>query len=130
MKEPTQEDLLALEIELLRDDVVIVRLVGEIDISSVHLLRSQLTSLIDEGRSAVILDATRVTFMDSTGLHALVEGKRTLHENGMRIFLVPSRQVRRVLELVFPDPIVASRLDSVEEAIAAVDGSRSAKTGD
>lgn len=51
-------------------------------------------------------------------------------QNGMRIFLVPSRQVRRVLELVFPDPIFASRLDSVEEAIAAVDGSRSARTGD
>lgn len=130
MKEPTKEDLLALETELLGDDVVIVRLVGEIDISSVHLLRNQFTSLIDEGRSAVILDATRVTFMDSTGLHALVEGKRTLHENGMQIFLVPSRQVRRVLELVFPDPMFASRLDSVEKAIAAVDGSRSAKTRD
>lgn len=130
MKEPTQEDLLALETELLRDDVVIVRLVGEIDISSVHLLRSRFTTLIDEGRSAVILDATRVTFMDSTGLHALVEGKRILHENGMRIFLVPSRQVRRVLELVFPDPMFASRLDSVEEAIAALDGDWTAGTGD
>lgn len=130
MKEPTKEDLLTLETEPLGDDVVVVRLAGEIDISSVHLLRSKFTSLIDESRSAVILDATRVTFMDSTGLHALVEGKRTLHENGMRIFLVPSRQVRRVLELVFPDPMFASRLDSVEEAIAAVDGSRSAKTRD
>lgn len=130
MKEPTKEDLLTLETEPLGDDVVVVRLAGEIDISSVHLLRSKFTSLIDESRSAVILDATRVSFMDSTGLHALVEGKRTLHENGMRIFLVPSRQVRRVLELVFPDPMFASRLDSVEEAIAAVDGSRSAKTRD
>lgn len=130
MKEPTKEDLLTLETEPLGDDVVVVRLAGEIDISSVHLLRSEFTSLIDESRSAVILDATRVTFMDSTGLHALVEGKRALHENGMRIFLVPSRQVRRVLELVFPDPMFASRLDSVEDAIAAVDGSRSARTGD
>lgn len=130
MTEPTKEDLLSLETEPLRDDVVIVRLAGEIDISSVHLLRSQFTSLIDEGRSAVILDATRVTFMDSTGLHALVEGKRTLHENGMRIFLVPSRQVRRVLELVFPDPMFASRLDSVEEAITALDDSRTAELGD
>lgn len=129
MKEPTSEDLLSLETEPLRDDVVIVRLDGEIDISSVHLLRSQFKSLTGEDRSAVILDATRVTFMDSTGLHALVEGKRLLHENGLRIFLVPSPQVRRVLELVFPDPLFASRLDSVEEAIAALDGSRIADTG-
>lgn len=127
--EQTSRDLLTLETEPLRDDVMIVRLDGEIDISSVHLLRSQFKSLIGEGRSSVILDATRVTFMDSTGLHALVEGKRLLHENGLRIFLVPSRQVRRVLELVFPDPMFAARLDSVEEAIAALDGSRTADTG-
>lgn len=128
--EQTSGDLLSLDTEPLRDDVVILRLTGEIDISSVHLLRNRFTSIIGEGRSAVILDATGVTFMDSTGLHALVEGKRTLHENGMRIFLVPSRQVRRVLELVFPDPMFAARLDSVEEAMAALDGNRAAEIGD
>lgn len=130
MKEPTSEDLLSLETEPLRDDVMIVRLDGEIDISSVHLLRGQFKSLIGEDRSAVILDATRVTFMDSTGLHALVEGKRLLHEHGLRIFLVPSPQVRRVLELVFPEPMFAARLESVEEAISALDSRRTADTGD
>lgn len=130
MKEPTSGDLLYLETESLRDDVMTVRLDGEIDISSVHLLRRQFKSLIGEGLSAVIIDATQVTFMDSTGLHALVEGKRLLHENGLRIFLVPSRQVRRVLELVFPDPLFAARLDSVEEAIATVESSRTAEIGD
>ncbi len=128
--EQTSKDLLSLETEPLRDDVVIVRLAGEIDISSVHLLRNRFTSMVGEGRSAVILDATRVTFMDSTGLHALVEGKRILHENGMRIFLVPSRQVRRVLELVFPDPMFASRLETVEEALAALDETPSASIED
>ncbi|HUG07966.1 MAG TPA: STAS domain-containing protein [Acidimicrobiia bacterium] len=128
--ERISEDLLSLETEPLRDGVLIVRLAGEIDISSVHLLRNRFTSLVGEGHSAVILDATRVTFMDSTGLHALVEGKRILHENGMRIFLVPSRQVRRVLELVFPDPMFASRLDTVEGALAALDESRPASIED
>lgn len=121
MKDKTSEDLLAVEAEVVRDDVVVVRLTGEIDISSAHLLSDQFTSKVMEGKSAIILDATQVTFMDSTGLHALVKGKRTLHEKGARIFLVPSRQVRRVLELVFPDPVVAARLDSVEEAMAALD---------
>lgn len=128
--EQISEDLLSLETELLQDDVVIVRLAGEIDISSVHLLRNRFTSMAGEDQSAVILDATRVTFMDSTGLHALVEGKRILHENGMRIFLVPSRQVRRVLELVFPDPMFASRLETVEEALAALDETPSASIED
>jgi anti-sigma B factor antagonist len=115
------DDLLTVEIEATRDDVVIVRLVGEIDISSAHLLTSQIARMAKEGRSAVILDATEVNFMDSTGVHALVGGKRALHDNGTRIFLVASRQVRRVLELVFPDPLFASRVDSVDEALAAFD---------
>jgi anti-anti-sigma factor len=122
MKNEPSEDLLAVEIEPLGDDVVVVRLSGEIDISSAHLLSSQFTSMVAQGKSAVIVDATKVVFMDSTGLHALVEGKRALHEHGARIFLVPSKQVRRVLELVFPDPLFAARLDSVEEAVAALNG--------
>jgi len=117
----TADDLLLLEIDSSREDVVIVRLKGEIDISSAHLLTSQFSTMAADGHPSVVLDATEVTFMDSTGLHALVEGKRALHDNGTRIFLVPSRQVRRVLELVFPDPLFAFRLDSVDEAMRALD---------
>ena len=77
--------------------------------------------MAQEPYSAVIIDASGVTFMDSTGLHALVEGKKLIHENGTRIVLVPSRQVRRVLELVFPDPLFATRVETIEEALAAID---------
>lgn len=114
-------DLLLVEVEPIRDGSVIVKLKGEVDISSAHLLTSQLSALTADTHSSVVVDASEVTFMDSTGLHALVEGKRALHDNGTRIFLVPSRQVRRVLELVFPDPLFAFRLNSVEEALSMLD---------
>ena len=114
-------DLLLVEVEPIRVGSVMVKLKGEVDISSAHLLASQFSTLASNTYSSVVVDATEVTFMDSTGLHALVEGKRALHDNGTRIFLVPSRQVRRVLELVFPDPLFAFRLDTVEEAMAEVD---------
>ena len=114
-------DLLVVEVDPINNGAVMVRLKGEVDISSAHLLTSQFSSLAMNTPSTVVLDATEVTFMDSTGLHALVEGKRALHDNGSRIFLVPSRQVRRVLELVFPDPLFAFRLDSVEDALRQLD---------
>lgn len=114
-------DLLSVELEVLRENTVAVRLSGEIDISSAGLLVDQFEALAGREPTSVILDATNITFMDSTGLHALVEGKRTLHERGSQIFLVPSQQVRRVLELVFPDPLFASRLSTVDEALAAID---------
>lgn len=129
MTENASEGLLSVDTEVVDQDVVIVHLAGEIDISSAHLLSDQLAALASESRSEIILDATGVSFMDSTGLHALVEGKRILHDKGSRIYLVPSRQVRRVLELVFPDPIVAARLDTVEEALAAaMEGARTVES--
>lgn len=98
----------------------ILKLAGEVDLSSAQVLTSQFKAILRDGFSSVVIDATGVTFMDSTGLHALVEGKRLIHENGTEIVLVPSPQVRRVLELVFPDPLFAARVDSVEEALAGL----------
>lgn len=121
MTDQKPADLLTVELRALRDDAVLIELAGEIDLSSASLLTDQLQAIAEQDSTSVILDATGVTFMDSAGLHALVEGKRTLHEHGSQILLVPSPQVRRVLELVFPDPLFASRLDSVEEALAAID---------
>jgi anti-sigma B factor antagonist len=113
-------ELLTAEHENLKE-AVIVRLSGEIDLSSVHVLNTELKRLAQDEPTNVIVDATKVTFMDSTGLHALVEGKRAIHQNGTRIYLVPSTQVRRVLELVFPDRLFADRLDSVEDALALIE---------
>ena len=114
------DELLTAVWEEIRDGAAILRLSGEIDISSAPELTSLFETVVARGFTDVVVDATKVTFMDSTGLHALVEGKRLIHGNGTRIFLVPSPQVRRVLELVFPDPLFAARLDSVDDALAAI----------
>lgn len=122
MSEGTSEGILQTSLETLREGVTILRLKGEIDLSSAELVVDRFAACAGQGLTDMVIDATGVTFIDSTGLHAFVEGKRLLHENGMRILLVPSPQMRRVLELVFPDPLFAARLDTVEEALAAVDG--------
>lgn len=106
-----------------------LRLVGEVDISSAQVLTDHLALIARDAPSAVVIDATQVTFMDSSGLHALVEGKKLIHENGTRIVLVPSRHVRRVLELVFPDELFATRVDTVDEALAALKGGGSLTPG-
>lgn len=121
MSEGTSEGILQTSLETLREGVTILRLKGEIDLSSAELVTDRFAALAGRGLTDMVIDATGVTFMDSTGLHALVEGKRLVHEEGIRIFLVPSPQMRRVLEMVFPDPLFAARLDTVEEALAAID---------
>lgn len=102
------------------DGTTIVQMAGEIDLSSAPTLIEAFRAISAEGIPNMILDATRISFMDSTGLHALVEGKRMVHESGTNLILVPSSQMRRVMDLVFPEPLFAARVDSVEEALAVI----------
>ena len=119
VKDP--DEILATELESHHDDVAILRVAGEIDLSSAPILAKELKLIASGHFRDVVIDATAVTFMDSTGLHALVEGKKAIHQNGMRIYLIPSPQVKRVLDLVFPDRLFAARLDSVAEALSAIE---------
>ncbi len=126
MEDSTAQDLLEAELQTLSSSAAILRLVGEIDMSSVSRLSEQFESAASTGCSELVIDATNVTFMDSTGIHAMIEGKRLLHQRGSAIALVPSQQVRRVLELVAPEPLFAARVDTVDEALRflGLDGDR------
>ena len=117
MENSVPQDLLTAELHELGGSAAILRLRGEVDISSAHKLSQQFEFAASNGCSELVIDATGVTFMDSSGLHALVEGKRLIHQNGSKIALVPSDQVRRVMELVFPDPLFAARVDTIDEAM-------------
>lgn len=121
MEDRNTGELLTAELTALSNGAAIMRLTGEVDISSAHLMTQGFQRAADDALGDVIIDATGVSFMDSTGLHALVEGKRLLHERGARIVLVPSLQVRRVLELVFPDPLFAARVETLDEAMALIE---------
>jgi anti-sigma B factor antagonist len=108
-------------IEELPNGAAILMLSGEIDMATAPEMVSRFQELAETGLTEVIIDAREVSFIDSSGLHGLIEGKRIIHEKGSTIVLVPSRQVQRVLELVFPEPLFAARVDSVDEALATLD---------
>jgi anti-sigma B factor antagonist len=121
MTDQAPRDLLTAVFDSLRPGAAVVRLEGEIDLSSSHVLSETIDSMLSSDLREVVIDATSVTFMDSTGLHALIQAKKSIHERGIRIFLVPSPQMRRTLELVFPEPLFAARFETVEQALAALD---------
>lgn len=58
-------------------------LVGEIDLASAHLLVDSIDDAITEGARTVVLDFAGVTFINSTGLGAMVAAtKRLRAEDG------------------------------------------------
>ncbi len=123
MREGESRDLLTASLDELGDGNANVHVSGEIDISSVEVMTARFHEIASGHYRNVILDTSEVTFMDSSGLHALIECKRILHDSGTRIILVSSKPVKRILELVFPEPLFAVRVDSSEEAMAALEES-------
>lgn len=77
-----------------------VMLVGEIDISTSGRVREALIAISSSGENKVVVDMSNVTFMDSTGLAALVGPlKRFRSMNGEIVLRSPNRGVLKVLEI-------------------------------
>lgn len=123
MGDDEARELLTATLDDLGDGNATVHVSGEIDISSAEVITARFQEIASGQYRNVILDTSEVTFMDSSGLHALIECKRILHDSGTRVILVSSKAVKRILELVFPEPLFAMRVDTSEEALAALDGS-------
>lgn len=77
-----------------------VRCVGEIDMASSQRLAEFLAELLAEGATRVVIDASDVSFLDSTGLRVLVDVGSRLEAAGGQLVVDPiSAPVRRVLEI-------------------------------
>jgi|Tabmets5t2r1_1033131.scaffolds.fasta_scaffold73661_2 anti-sigma B factor antagonist len=81
------------------EEARVIRARGEVDMSSVGELRRQIDAARGDG-AATLLDLSEVTFMDSTGLHLLIEASRRAETDGWPSFVIrPSPPVRRLLEV-------------------------------
>jgi anti-sigma B factor antagonist len=76
-------------------------LTGEIDLSTCAKLAAAIDAAVDGGANAVAVDLAGVTFLDSTGVNALVQGKRKAESVGAQYRVVGAGgMAARVLKLV------------------------------
>jgi anti-sigma B factor antagonist len=79
-------------------DVATVALAGEIDVATVEQLRSALAEAIAAGPGAVVVDMSGLSFIDSTGLGALIFGFQRARDAGIPFRLArPAPGVRQIL---------------------------------
>jgi anti-sigma B factor antagonist len=90
-------DLLRVTVEPLEDGRLI-RAVGEVDLSTAAALGRELAAARVEA-DTVLLDLSEVTFIDSSGLHLLLEASHSSAVTDWSLFVVPSEAVRRLVEL-------------------------------
>ena len=88
----------------LMDGYAVVELRGELDVSSASSLRERLLGILADQAPNLILDLSRLTFIDSTGISVLLAAERRAHELGGSLSLAgPQKIVTRVLHITSLD---------------------------
>ncbi len=116
-QEPDATTQFSIEAEQI-DAGTVLRVVGELDLSTHERLGEELTS-IATGGGAIVVDLEGCDFIDSSGIRALLIGRQAAEDNGGTLALAAAKpQVVRILDvagLASALPIHAS----AEKALAA-----------
>ncbi|MFL5841495.1 MAG: STAS domain-containing protein [Thermoleophilaceae bacterium] len=95
-------------------DRATVELRGELDLSGTDRLRSAIEQAEEPPTGLLVLDLSKLDFIDSTGLEVVLRAARRAHDSGRRLIVArPSRYVRRLLEMTAID----QSLDVVEDVV-------------
>ena len=87
------------------DGIVLIRLSGEVDLSWSQQVRKAVLAALED-HPAVGVELSQVSYIDSSGIAALVEGFQSARARGSRFALVAvSDAVRAVLELARLDRV-------------------------
>jgi anti-sigma B factor antagonist len=88
------------------DGATVVAVSGELDAASTADLQGPLND-VSARASAVVLDLTDCQFVDSTGLHAIIDARGAIEQHGGRFALccVADGPVARVIEVALPGMI-------------------------
>lgn len=83
------------------------------------LLHDQLHDFIDNGKKKVIIDLSKVDWMNSTGLGILISGLTTLRNNGGELKLANVTEKIQSLLTITKLVTVFESFDSVDDAVAS-----------
>jgi anti-sigma B factor antagonist len=108
------QDLITIDVQAAPNGAQVFALHGSLDIATSPTVRAALLDAAERGQRELVIDLTRLEFLDSTGLGALIGAHKRAKENGGRVSLVVQEgQILRLLRItgllgVFP---VYSTLD-------------------
>jgi anti-sigma B factor antagonist len=78
----------------------VLRLKGELDIARLDEVRLALHRVVSDGRPRAVVDLSSVSFLDSSGLKALMDAHQLARTHGIELVLrQPSASVRKVMEV-------------------------------
>jgi anti-sigma B factor antagonist len=88
-------------------DVVHVRPFGELDIATAPMLAAPLTELSGNGHAKLVLDLSGLTFVDSSGMRAIVEARHVAASRRIELEILPGPpSVQRAFEVAGLGPML------------------------
>ena len=96
-----------------RDGLVRVALKGELDLSTVGKVQDELNRVEAGSPSVLVLDLSRLTFLDSTGLRCLVTADQRAREQNRRLVIVRGPEA---VQRVFTITRLEDHLEMVDDA--------------
>ncbi len=98
--------------------VAILRLDGKLNMTTASCLRDHVGTALEDGQTRLTVDMSKIDFMDSSGLGALINGLKAARQAGgdLKIF-GPNEQVQLVLRLTNLNNLLTT-VDQAETAFA------------
>jgi anti-sigma B factor antagonist len=97
----------------------VVSLRGEIDVYTAPRLRQSLIDLVEAGKTDILVDMSKVDFLDSTGLGVLVGGlKRVKAQDGSLEIVATQDKILKIFEITGLSKVFPIH-DSVDAAVSA-----------
>jgi anti-sigma B factor antagonist len=87
-----------------------IKPVGEVDIANVAKFRNALNEAYETERADIRLDASELSYIDSTGLGVIIGAFGRTQESGHQIYIEnPRANVKKLLQITSLDKIFCSR---------------------
>jgi anti-anti-sigma factor len=96
-----------------RNGLVHVALLGELDLSTVAKVQEELRKAEAESPPTLVVDLSKLTFLDSTGLRCIVTADERARDEGRRVVIVRGPDP---VQRVFAITRLEERLEMVDDA--------------
>lgn len=95
-----------MDVRTFEKDLPIIDLEGEVDVYTAPQLKQQIINILESGAKELVVDLTKVDYLDSTALGVLIGGLKRMREvDGNMVLICPSPRIRRVFEITGLDKI-------------------------
>jgi anti-sigma B factor antagonist len=113
-----EEHIMSLLVDSAPGGITIVRPSGRLDLLTAAQFKQDLSKIVGDGQSRLVIDLDGVAFIDSSGLGALIGGLKAARQAGGDLRIARANQQARVILQLTTLERVLKPYSTIEEALS------------